>query len=194
MNDKSLLKATVTSKRQITIPKEICEYLDIREGDKITFTNEENKIIFDIEKEKCFACLGIKLIGKNECFVCGGDGKLFKGTSTDLSRVITEISKASLKYKINFRYSTQEVKNGIFSYKEIPTITLESINYPENELFRIQDEVQKIAIETFAPKSIQNPQLFCVPSDSMLDIILDTLITKEAKDEVYKWFRYERTI
>ena len=189
MDNKTFLKAKVTSKKQITIPKEICEILDINEGEKVTFVYENNKIIFDIEKEKCFACNGSGLIEKNECFLCEGEGKLYKDIFTNVHKLIGQISKNSLKYNVWLTLQSQEIKDGSFSYKEVPTINLKSNKYPEDEILRIQDEIQKIIIKFEAPKSIQDASKLCVPSDKMLDTILNTLNTTEAKEEVYKWFR-----
>lgn len=189
MEGKSFLKAKVTSKNQITIPKEICQLLDINEGDKVTFEYENNKLIFDIEKEKCFACNGIGLIGKDECFICGGKRKLYKDTSNSIYKLIGEISKNAFKYNVGIMLSQQELKDGFFTYKEIPTLRLKSNKYPKDELIKIQDEIQKIIIKFVAPKSLENTNKYCEPNENDLDIILSTLINNEAKEEVYKWFR-----
>lgn len=37
--------ATLTSKGQITIPQDIREFLDIKEGDKIEFLIEDNHVV-----------------------------------------------------------------------------------------------------------------------------------------------------
>jgi AbrB family looped-hinge helix DNA binding protein len=41
-----MYKATVTGKRQITIPLEICEKLNVTNGNQVEFIIEDNKIIF----------------------------------------------------------------------------------------------------------------------------------------------------
>lgn len=195
MNEDLPPKATITGKRQITIPKEICEILNIEQGDKVIFKKEGDKIIFGAEGIKCFACNGTKKVGENECFLCGGKGELVPRISKDFINIIGQISINSLKYGVAIIFSSQELdKEGMFvKYKEIPIVTLRSENYPKDDLIRIQDEIQKLVIEHFCPRSIENENLFCLPSDGMLNIILDTLTTKNAKEEVRKWFRYERT-
>lgn len=47
-----MYKATVTGKRQITIPLEICEKLKIITGNQVEFIIEEDKIIFQKLKPK----------------------------------------------------------------------------------------------------------------------------------------------
>lgn len=45
--DKLMVSALVTGKRQITIPKEVCEYFNIRVGDKVIFREKDDSIIFE---------------------------------------------------------------------------------------------------------------------------------------------------
>ncbi|MEG0516351.1 MAG: AbrB/MazE/SpoVT family DNA-binding domain-containing protein [Cetobacterium sp.] len=47
-----VFKATVTGKRQITIPLEICNFLNIKNGDQVLFKNVNGNVIFDIDKTK----------------------------------------------------------------------------------------------------------------------------------------------
>lgn len=198
MNKNLYLKATVTGKRQITIPKEICKLLNIDTGKQVIFRTEGKKVIFEAEKEyeTCFACFGTSKIGEIECFVCKGTGKLEKDIISDIYKLVGVLSIHSIKYGVEIDFIQQEIdNNGIFSYKEFPVIKLRSSKYPADELLRIQDEIQKLIIEQFTPKSTEkNKTLFYLPSDAMLNLILDTLSTKKAKEEVTKWFRYERTI
>lgn len=42
--------AAVTGKRQITIPKDVCDILNINVGDKVIFKGDENKITFERDK------------------------------------------------------------------------------------------------------------------------------------------------
>lgn len=196
-NNKNLyLKATVTGKRQITIPKEICELLNIDNGKQVVFRTEGNKVIFETEKEyeTCFACFGTAKIGEKECFVCKGTGKLEKDIISDIYKLVGVLSIHSIKYGVEIDFIQQEIdNNGNFSYKEFPVIKLRSVKYLADELLRIQDEIQKLIIEQFSPKSTENKTLFYLPSDTMLNLILDTLSTEKAKEEVRRWFRYERT-
>lgn len=197
MNENITLKATVTGKRQITIPKEICELLNIETGKQVIFKKEGNKIIFEVEQEyqTCFACNGATRIEGKECFICRGIGKLERDIFNDIYKLIGMLSIHSREYgvAISFTQSTLDEK-GKLNYLDFPIVKLISKEYFLNELQRIQDEIQKLIIEQFSPRSIENKSLFCTPSDPLLSMILDTLSTEEAKKEVTKWFRYEKTI
>ena len=192
-----MFRATVTGKRQITIPKEICELLNIETGKQVVFKEENGKIIFDIEKghQECFACHGTNKIGDKECFICRGTGEIEKDSASNIFRLLSIIGMNTRKYGVAYEFIQQEFDRDSMSVieKDYPTIKLRSREYSENELKRIQDEIQKIIIKQFTPRSIEDENLFCIPSDSELDNILDTLVTGEAKEEVTKWFRYEKT-
>jgi len=64
-----MYKATVTGKRQITIPLEICEKLNISTGNQVEFIIEQNKIIFhklkSNEEDLCPYCNRIVTISTN---------------------------------------------------------------------------------------------------------------------------------
>ena len=55
-----MYKATVTGKRQITIPSAICLLLNINTGCQVEFTVEDNKVVFkkvvDKEEDICPIC------------------------------------------------------------------------------------------------------------------------------------------
>lgn len=192
------LKSKVTGKSQITLPKELCEVLDIENGDQVTFSEENGKIIFDVRKEAqtCFACKGNKLIDNGkECFVCKGTGKLENKIISDIGTLLFHIASTSIKYKIGYSFKSQEYneKEGTIKYKEIPDFKLFSKEYSENEINKIQDEMQKLIIKNFSPKSLQDNTVFMVPSDCILEEILGSLVTEEARAEVKSWFRYDKT-
>ena len=46
-----LFKATVTGKRQITIPRRICQLLNIQTGKQVIFRQQDNKILFEVDEE-----------------------------------------------------------------------------------------------------------------------------------------------
>lgn len=192
-----MFRATVTGKRQITIPKEICEFLNIETGKLVVFKEEKGRIIFDIEKghQECFACHGTNKIGDKGCFVCGGAGELEINVANNIFKLIGVIGMNIRKYHVSWEFIQQEFDRDTQNIiiKDYPTIKLASREYSNNELKRIQDEIQKIIIQQFTPRSVEDENLFCVPSDSELDAILDTLVTEKAKQEVNKWFRYDRT-
>ena len=192
MNEKQFFKATVTGKRQITIPKDICEFLNIEKGNQVIFKKEDSKIIFEVEKnyKTCFACNGTTKIESKECFVCNGEGIIEKSIIEEVYRLIGMIGTRSRKHKIAFSFIQQQLgENGEVAYMDYPTIKLSSKEYSTDELLRVQDEIQKLIIEQLSPRINLNEKLFCIPSDSSLNRILDILSTEKAKEEVTKWFR-----
>lgn len=144
MNDNLLLKATVTGKRQITIPKEICDLLNIEKGQQVVFKKEGNKIIFDKEQEycSCFACNETGRVDGKPCFVCRGNGKLQNEIINDIYKLVGFISMTSAKYGLSIS----------FIQNEPPVIKLKSGQYSITELQRIQDKLQKLIIEQFSKR------------------------------------------
>lgn len=190
-------RSKVTGKRQITIPLELYNLLNIKVGDQVVFKQQGDVIVFekDTEMVECFACRGEKAIGNSECFICYGQGKLEQNVASDFTKVMGNIMMKGLKYKIGMSYKSQEMKNGQVCVKDYPIYELQNRgNYPQDEILRIQDEIQKKIIEHFAPRVKGDNTLFAYPPDDVLVEILDTLVTDEAKSEVKRWFRYERTI
>lgn len=47
-----MLKATLTSKGQLTIPKEVRERLDLRTGDRLVFELEEDSVRLNVERRR----------------------------------------------------------------------------------------------------------------------------------------------
>lgn len=157
MDENIVLKSTVTGKRQITIPKKICELLNIETGQQVIFKKEGDKIIFETEKkhEVCFACNGTTKIEEHECFVCNGTGRIDKDVVADAYKLIFSLSMNSIKYGVGYALIQQEFDNkGNFKYKELPIIKLKSNKFSENELLKVQDEIQKLIIKQFSPKSV----------------------------------------
>lgn len=191
-----MYRSTVTGKRQITIPKEICILLNIANGNQVTFNQEDDKIIFNVVKEhdKCLACKGSKKIDDKECFICRGTGELEKDAATDIYKLIGLIGMYARKYGVAFSFIQQDFNEEIRTvyYKDFPTIDLISKEYSTFELNRVKDEMQKIIIKQFTLK--EDDGLFMVPSDCILAEILDTLVTEDVKEEVTRWFRYDKTL
>jgi AbrB family looped-hinge helix DNA binding protein len=190
-------KSIVTGKRQITLPKDVCDQFKIKNGDHVIFRTEAQKIILEVEHKKltCLACNGTRKISDKECFVCRGAGDLEKYIVDDIHMLIGTISMYSRKYNISIKFEQQELDGeGLFRNEEFPIIKLESTTYESNDLEYVHDEIQKLIIKQFSPRSVENNELFCTPSDSILKTILDSLYTEEAKKEVTKWFRYDRAL
>ncbi|WP_113675909.1 AbrB/MazE/SpoVT family DNA-binding domain-containing protein [Vallitalea guaymasensis] len=175
------IKATVTGKRQITIPKEVCELEKINTGDQVIFTVKNGDIIFkkEIQRVTCFACRGNKNIEDKDCFICNGKGFLDEEFSNNPLKIISHIAMTGRKYKIEVNFST----------KDYLCVDLSSSNYSRESLDYIQDEIQKKIIEMYSPKSIMDYSIFMNPSDAILDSIIRNLKTEDAKEEVRKWFR-----
>ncbi len=47
-----MARSTITSKRQVTIPKEICDVLDVGPGDKITWEVNGGRVAVTTERPK----------------------------------------------------------------------------------------------------------------------------------------------
>ncbi|WP_143255535.1 AbrB/MazE/SpoVT family DNA-binding domain-containing protein [Anoxybacillus ayderensis] len=47
MKDYLFASATITGKRQITIPKEVSDYLDLKIGDKVIFREKNGSVLFE---------------------------------------------------------------------------------------------------------------------------------------------------
>ncbi|MCX7988888.1 MAG: AbrB/MazE/SpoVT family DNA-binding domain-containing protein [Thermodesulfovibrio sp.] len=189
-------KSTVTGKRQITIPREICDMKNINTGDQVIFREDNGKIIFEKEpiNVTCFACKGETNIEGKRCFVCNSEGTLNKEFSDDALKIIGYIAMRGRKYGVSVTFLTSEIceENGV-QYGEYPIIKLESEKYSRSTLDYIQDEIQKKIIEMYSPKIEQDNNLFACPSDLLLEQILKNLSTESARNEVRKWFRYDRT-
>lgn len=189
-----MYKSTITSKGQITVPKEIREHLKINTGDTVVFNkNEDNSITFERDNKvvDCPVCKGYGSFNINDipCFVC----EQTKFVSLDIS--IWEQIKLMklLDYGVSISIITQEIgPNGELVIREIPKINLYSKRYFEQIITIAQDYYQMRFIEEYTPRSISNPEKYMNPTDKMLDEILDLLKSEEAKNEVRKWFRYER--
>lgn len=180
-------KATVTGKRQITIPKEICELLGIENGNQVIFKKEDNHIIFDLEKEdcQCFACNGTGNIEGNMCFVCRGGGRMTRDICRDAFKLLWIITKTARKYGVSISF---EPFSGNGEY-DFPVVKFESSKYSDSELQRIQDEFQKRIIMQLCPKSTGDNHIPCIPSREILNGIISNISSESVINELRKYFR-----
>lgn len=195
-----MFKASVTSKGQVTIPKEVRELLDIKTGDNIIFNvddvNNNITVTKDVETITCPICLAIREIEcqdekeKYNCPVCQGTGQIRKNIS--ILQEIGSLMSASLKYGMGISLITH-TEDG---KKLIPEVTLVSKLYPQKILNLIQDYYQVRLIEDFAPKALNDKSelKFMYPNNYALDEILDLLKTDKERERVKKWFRHDRTV
>ena len=177
-------KATLSSKYQITIPSQMRNKLGLKDKDK----------------SKCIVCKGKgQLEGINEkekeCFLCRGESQIENEMLEDAHKVIQVIMQQGRRYGVGVTLLADPTPY-IVNDEEMPYIPifeLKSSEYTKETLERVEDEIRKLLIIKETPRSASNSELFACPSDLILDKILSTLNTKEAKEEVRKWFRYERT-
>lgn len=136
MKNKLLFKATVTGKRQVTIPKEVYDLLNIEIGNQVVFKEEDGKIFFEVDREyeTCFACNGKREIDGNECFICMGNGEVPKELILDPYKFIGMISIYSSKYGVEIKYK----------HEDVLLIKIKSYNYSESSLSIVESKVQEI--------------------------------------------------
>lgn len=143
-------KSTLTGKRQITIPIEVCRLLRLEKGNQVLFKIDEDKIIFDVEREyiDCFICDAASNIGEHECFICNGAGRLNKSLVADKSRFIGELIINSIKDGVSIFIKNQEIStNNNSDCKDLSLIELKSDKYSEKVLDIIQNRIQKYIME-----------------------------------------------
>ncbi|MEG1482908.1 MAG: AbrB/MazE/SpoVT family DNA-binding domain-containing protein [Cetobacterium sp.] len=136
MKNKLLFKATVTGKRQVTIPKEVYDLLNIEIGNQVVFKEDDGKIVFEVDREyeTCFACNGNREIDGNECFICMGNGGISKDLISDPYKFIGMISIYASKYMVKIDYK----------HEDVLLIKLKSLNYSESSLISIERKIQEI--------------------------------------------------
>jgi bifunctional DNA-binding transcriptional regulator/antitoxin component of YhaV-PrlF toxin-antitoxin module len=194
--DNIIAEATFTGVQQITIPKDVCKELDINKGEIVKFKRKDGKVIFDKDKlqETCFACNGNKNIAGNECFICEGEGELDSDVIKDIRKLILNIIFSLRKYGVEMEFLTQKISNQSYVEEiQYPVFRIRTNKYPLHEVERIQDEIQKTIIIQYTPRSFMDDSVFMIPSDSVLNAIMDLLVTDNAKEEVTKWFRYVKS-
>ncbi|WP_182102455.1 AbrB/MazE/SpoVT family DNA-binding domain-containing protein [Niallia taxi] len=110
------VKATLTVKGQVTIPKVVREHLQLKNGDVLLFDikkGEESKEVF-IKKEEnreCCVCQGSgKMASKVPCVICEGSGVEKRGTET----AVYTLSRLTNKYKkdLGLNYQITSLEDG----------------------------------------------------------------------------------
>lgn len=190
-----MFKATMTSKGQLTVPKEIREHLDLHTGDSVIFKVNGDIVSFekDYEVIECPVCKGFGSYNINNlpCFIC--DQTMYINSKQSAWQIISRIK--SIKYGVSISVIQQELgPNGELILRDIPKVKLFSNKYLDVLLDIASDFIQMKFIEEFAPRSLVDPAKFMIPSDEVLSEILNLLKRDTAKEEVSKWFRNERTI
>lgn len=204
-----MFKAAVTSKGQITIPKEVREHLELEKGSIVSFslqdTNREKNVLMikDFVYEECTVCKGEGKINESLCIVCRGSGEIKKellvmeeilflmqvGRAYGISVLLLqdEYSKAMLAQQETLDTHVTKLKARTTDY---PIIRLsgDENKYSQETIHIFNDFYQKGIIKEISPRSTSNPNKFMIPSDIILDEILSLLFTTEAKEEVTGWF------
>lgn len=193
-----MFKASVTSKGQVTIPKEVRELLDIKTGDNIIFSVADGggesiiTVAKDVETIDCPVCHASGEIenqdgtAKYTCPVCQLSGQISKDIS-----VLQEIGcliRVSIKCGLGITLITH-TEDG---KKLIPEVKLVSNFYPSYILNLVQDYYQVRIIEEFAPKALNDQRKFMYPNNYALDEMLNLLKTDKEREKVRKWFRHDR--
>ncbi|WP_066297616.1 AbrB/MazE/SpoVT family DNA-binding domain-containing protein [Bacillus sp. FJAT-29937] len=187
-----MAKASVTSKGQITIPKEIRDYLELEDGNssvKFTIQQFPKAVLMEKveEKIKCPICKGQGLFHMYSlpCFVCDQTGYI--DANVPALRLLVEIPR---DYKVGISIIQQEIDNeGNYFLKTIPEVQIKSNQYNSSILEIVHDFFQMKLIEEFAPRDKQEPTKFMNSSDEIIEGILGLLIKEESKEIVKKWFR-----
>ncbi|SPU40724.1 Uncharacterised protein [Lysinibacillus capsici] len=178
------------SRNQITIPLKIRNELRVTADDTIIFDYDDSKENVYFKKKldtlTCPVCNG-KGSKEHTCIVCRDKGVVEKEFVMD---EIAKVLRIGRKYGVAFVLSSTEFNEDIV----FPKISVRGKSYPQELLDKFEDYYQLKIIEDFAPKSISNPDKLMNPTDVQLDEILSLLRTKEAKDTVFSWFRYERNV
>lgn len=179
-------RATITEKGQITIPKNIRDELGLEPTDILIFEWVNHSIFMRKQRAKvpCPACdgKGSFVEYKLPCFLCDQTSYVEMPDKSILQLLFLYKNR---KYKVSNMVLQQEIDDdGAFKYRDFPKIILRSSEYPSELLNTIQDKLQIKLLEEFIPKSVSDPAKFMIPSDIVLNKILDLFVTDAAKQEV----------
>lgn len=139
--------AKVTGKRQITIPKEICEMLGIDTGDKVIFVEKNNEIIFRkaIDKMICPICDGTGDIEEIECFFCKGKKEIPLRYNSTLYYLINIVMNDARKYNIAITVINQQInEDNSVVILDKPKIIVNSSNISDEKIKEINLKLQEL--------------------------------------------------
>lgn len=151
-----MLKSTITTKGQVTIPKEIREYLDLLVGDNLLFTinlGGEVLIVNERKMEVCPVCGGDRRLREIECIVCNSRGTIPIERDSSVLQLMGVPNRLKKQYNISLKpvFSKEmllseeylEVGEGLFFEivsDKIPEDILFKFNrYFENEFNKEKD-------------------------------------------------------
>lgn len=196
-----MYKSKITSKGQLTVPKEVRDMLKLSAGNEVVFKVKGDTILFEKNYEyiDCPVCRGVGELNiiNQTCFFCDRSGQI--NAADSIWKLLANIMSKSLKYDISVSIIQNELGDGHqVNRRIVPKLTLRSRN-ESNQAFQqlldvAHDYLQLKLIEDEAPRSIQNPELFMHPSESELNEILDLLKSDDSKNQVTEWFRGDRNV
>lgn len=191
-----MFKSSLSSKGQVTIPKEIREFLQLETGNTILFKIDSNKVFVEKENKeiKCPGCdgKGVFLPQDLPCFVC--DQTTLITESSPIIPFIMLLLLPARKHGVGISIIQESMDvDGKLCLLPCPKLELRSDKYPSTILDKVSDYFQMKIIEEYTPRSISTSEYFMIPSDQILDEILALLKLSESKKQVQEWFRYERT-
>jgi AbrB family looped-hinge helix DNA binding protein len=178
-----MIKAKVTSKFQLTIPKKVVEYLGLKESEKVAFTLEKlgNRRCVIMEKFECECpvCNGEGNISEYECIACGGTGEPEVGVSL-FTQINNMLYRYACKYKLSYNITNQD--------RTFPKIKLISDSLPPDVLALFNDYFQGRLIREES-MDVKENGLFISPSDELYDGYLESMKTEEGKKMIADLFK-----
>ncbi|TKJ83300.1 hypothetical protein PaeCFBP13512_23020 [Paenibacillus sp. CFBP13512] len=186
-----MFKSTISSKGQVTIPKEIRDHLNLIEGDTVGFQYDpEGKVYLDkqIIFRDCPVCFGSGKIDTDNkaCYMC--DEKKVIPNNIFAFKLIHEVQWR--KYRISYTLIHHATDSNKEVYQlSIPVFSLRSDLYGSDSLAAGNDYIQMKLIQEYAPRRVQDPEQYAIPSDIVLAEITSLLTESSSKREVTSWFR-----
>lgn len=182
------IKATITSKNQITIPAKVRRDLQLKEGDMITFKEEAGRYFIEKFEEKiiCPICDGDTVIQHDpelSCFFCEEVGYIVK------NRIYTYLSvliSSSMTYQIQVSYVNFDITSkGYFTF---PVIKLSSKKYPLSIIEKAQDYLQYELIVENSLRSVSDPNKYMLASQVIVDDAVSLMKTEYGRNITLDFF------
>lgn len=189
MNDnRKPIRATITSKNQITIPAKVRSDLQLREGDMITFTEEAGRYFIEKFDGKitCPICDGETVIQHEpelSCFYCEEIGYIEKNRIYSYLPIL--ISK-SWTYQIQVSYFSYDITTS--DYYTFPVIQLLSKKYPLSIIEKAQDSLQYELIVENSLRSVSDSNKYMLASQVIVDKAVSLMKTEYGRNMTLDFF------
>lgn len=176
-----LSKATMTGKRQITIPKEIADLYKLKNGERIVFRNIEGNILIEPEgySSECIVCHGTTILDGKDCFVCRGKGFIENEVLNSYMRLMGYICFAAFKNKIYMEYG---YVNETYPF---PLIKMNCESYSKETIDKVRDMLQLGIVQEFIGETSVYLDKDYLPIFTKK--LNDVFITEEYKEKAKKW-------